>query len=303
MDVATVRASGDGTVSRPLRVLLIEDSPADAALLVLELRRAGYAPEWERVDSRAALQRALCSSWQVILCDFAMPGLDALTAVSLVRGQQIDTPIIIVSGTVGEEHAVAALRSGAQDFVLKQTLSRLVPAIERELRDSETRIKHARAENALKATEASFRAAFELIPDGVLVGRDGRLVHANRPATAMLGASSLRELVDRPLLDFFAPSDRAAVAERLRETEASGTAVPFGERAMQRIDGQIVGVETTAMSVVFEGRPAILGVVRDIGARREIVARAMHIDRMLAVGTLAAGVGHEINNPLAYVIA
>jgi PAS domain S-box-containing protein len=290
-------------MSRPLRVLLIEDSDDDAALLLRELHRAGYEPESRRVDTAPALEQALDASWDLILCDYRMPTLDALSAVTLVRGRQVDTPFIIVSGTVGEEHAVAALRSGAQDFVLKGKLTRLGPAIERELRDSETRIKRALAESTLEATEASFRSAFELIPDGVLVCKQGRVVHANAAAASMLGAKGQDELLDRPLPDLFAQSDQQGVRERMQETQGSQAAVSFGELTMVRRDGGLINVETTAMSVLFDGEAAILGIIRDVTARRDLVARSMQVDRMLAVGTLAAGVGHEINNPLAYVMA
>jgi PAS domain S-box-containing protein len=290
-------------LSRPLRVLLVEDSADDAALLVRELRRGGYDPAWQRVDTVVSLERALDASWDVILCDYRMPGLDAPQAISVVRSRTLDTPCIIVSGTVGEEHAVAALRSGAQDFVLKQKLTRLVPAIERELRDSEMRIKHAIAESTLHATEASFRAAFELIPDGVLVCREGLIVHANGSAAAMFGAAGEDGLVNRSLLDLFMPPDQASVRERMREMQLSNAPVLFGELTMLRLDGRVVNVETTAMAVLFDGAKAILSVLRDVTARRELVARTIHVDRMLAIGTLAAGVGHEINNPLASVMA
>lgn len=290
-------------MNRPLRVLLIEDSNDDAALLLRELRRVGYDPTSERVDTRAALERALDASWEIILCDYRMPGLDAPAAVAVVRGRQIDTPCIIVSGTVGEEHAVAALRSGAQDFVLKDNLTRLGPAIERELHDSELRLKHANSERTLRATEASFRAAFELIPDGVLVSREGLVVYANGPAAAMLGALGQDDLIHRSFVDLFAPSDQQAVREHLREMLRSNAAVPLAELTMIRLDGGPLHVETTAMSVLFDGQSAVLGVIRDVTARRELVARTMQVDRMLAVGTIAAGVGHEINNPLVYVMA
>jgi two-component system, NtrC family, sensor kinase len=290
-------------MSRTLRLLLIDDSDDDAALLLRELRRCGYDPISQRVDTVASLEKALDASWDIILCDYRMPTLDAPTAIAVVRGRQIDTPCIIVSGTVGEEHAVAALRSGAQDFVLKDKLTRLVPAIERELRDSETRIKRARAESTLRATEASFRAAFELIPDGVLVCIEGIVVHANGSAVAILGAHGPEHVVHRPIVDLFAPSHQAVVRERFQSMLASSAPVPLGELTMARIDGRTVDVEITAVSVLFGGEAAMLGVIRDVSARRELVARTMQVDRMIAVGTLAAGVGHEINNPLAYVMA
>jgi PAS domain S-box-containing protein len=289
-------------VPRSLRLLLIEDSDDDAALLVRELRRAGYEPVSRRVDTVAGLEQALDESWDVILSDYRMADLDAQTAVAVVRGRQIDTPFIIVSGSVGEEHAAAALRSGAQDFIPKRKLTRLVPAIERELRDSEMRIKGALVESTLRATEASFRAAFELIPDGVLVCKEGRVVHANGSAAAILGAAA-DDLVHRPLLDLFATSDQEFVGERMREVLGSTAPVPLGDLTMVRLDGCIIHVETTATSVLFDGEPAVLSVVRDVSARRELSARTMQVDRMIAVGTIAAGVGHEINNPLAYVMA
>ena len=288
---------------RPLRLLMIEDSDDDAALLLRELRRAGYDPVAERVDTVADLERALDEQWDIILCDYRMPMLDALKALSIVRGRSIDTPCIIVSGTVGEEHAVAALRSGAQDFVLKDKLTRLAPAIERELRDSETRIKHALAESTLKATEASFRSAFELIPDGVLVWRAGAVVHANGAAVSMLGGASQDDLVARSIFDLFASSEVPLVRERMPTLGGAATPVSLGELTMVRVDGKPIAVETTVVSVLFDGETSMLGVIRDVSARRELLARAMQMDRMLAVGTLAAGVGHEINNPLAYVMA
>jgi PAS domain S-box-containing protein len=288
---------------RPIRLLMIEDSDDDAALLVREMRRAGYDPITQQVETVADLERALDATWDIILCDYRMPTLDAIKALSVIRGRQIDTPCIIVSGTVGEEHAVAALRSGAQDFVLKDKLTRLVPAIERELRDSETRVKHARAESTLRATEASLRAAFELIPDGIIVCRAGTVVHANGAVLAMLGARGQDDIVSRPLFDLFAPSEEEAVRARMEAVGVATAPVSLGELTMLRSDGRSVHVEITFVSVLFEGEPGILGVIRDVSARRELVARTMQVDRMIAVGTLAAGVGHEINNPLAYVMA
>jgi PAS domain S-box-containing protein len=295
---------------RPLRVLLIEDNPDDASLLLRELRRVGYEPDSRRVDVLKHLQDALDSSWDLILCDCQMPGLDAPMAVAAIRGRHIDTPCIIVSGTVGEEHAVAAMRSGAQDFILKSNLSRLGPAIERELRDSEIRIRHAKAQSALRATEQSFRAAFELIPDAVLLHQDGFVTHTNSSAASLFGAPNAEDLIGRAVVEFFTPTDQPRAFERMRPVEFTGAAErakaaarPFSELTMVRLDGKLIQVEMTGMSFVFEDQPAILSVLRDVTGRREMFARSMHVDRMLAVGTMAAGVGHEINNPLGYVMA
>jgi PAS domain S-box-containing protein len=290
-------------MTRPLRLLLIEDSPDDAELLLRELRGAGFDPQSRRVATRQDLERALDVAWDIILCDYRLSGFDAPAVLAIVRERQISTPCIVVSGTVSEEHAVTAMRHGAQDFISKDRLGRLVPAIERELRDSEVRIKQAITESTLRATEASFRGAFELIPDGVLVHRDGHIVHANGAAVMLLGSASVDDLVGRSVLDLFAPSNRELVRMRLDDGDALKERTPLVELSMVRLDGRSVDVETTAMPVLFEGEAAILAVVRDVSARRELVARTMHVDRMLAIGTLAAGVGHEINNPLAYIMA
>ncbi len=141
--------------SRPLRVLLVEDSEDDAFLELRELQRAGYHIEWERVETAEALVKALENrQWDVVLCDYVLPELDAPAAVELIRARGFDIPIVIVSGQVGEEFAVAALKSGADDYVMKDNLRRLAPAVARELRQAEERRAGRRAEAALRATEA-----------------------------------------------------------------------------------------------------------------------------------------------------
>ena len=301
LGVCAARAAAAGPMSRPLRVLLVEDRESDAALLIREVQRGGYDPTFWRVHTHGDLERALDDSWDLVLCGVGVQGLDAPAAVAIVHARQVDTPSIVVSIGRSDASAVAALRLGARNFV--DDISRLVPAIERELRDSEMRIKHALAESTLRATEASFRAAFELIPDGVLVYRDGVVTHSNGSAAALLGAVLPENLVGQPLLNLFAPPDREAVLARVAELHRLSTPARLAELTMLRLDGSPIHVETTATAVLFDGQPSVLTVIRDVSARRELVARTMHVDWMLAVGTLAAGVGHEINNPLAYVLA
>ncbi|MCU0874457.1 MAG: response regulator [Pirellulaceae bacterium] len=121
-----------------LRVLIVEDSEIDAQLLVRELQRFGYAPEWERVDDPKALQAALVrQSWDLVLADYSMPRFSGLDALDLVNASKLGVPFILVSGTIGEETAVSAMRAGASDYLLKDRLTRLGAAVRRSLLEAE----------------------------------------------------------------------------------------------------------------------------------------------------------------------
>jgi putative nucleotidyltransferase with HDIG domain len=133
-----------------LRVLFVEDSPDDVELSLRELQRGGFEVEYERVQAADPMRRALeRQPWDLVLCDFSMPGFDAHAALDILEASGQDLPFIIVSGTIGEETAVAALKAGAHDFLVKGSLARLVPAIQRELKDAQERRERKRAEQAL----------------------------------------------------------------------------------------------------------------------------------------------------------
>ncbi|HET8668845.1 MAG TPA: ATP-binding protein [Terriglobales bacterium] len=141
-------------MKRQLRLLNIEDSEDDSLLLRRHLTRAGYELIFERVDTiesmKAALER---HSWDIALSDYVMPKFSALAALDLLKAMGVDLPFIILSGAIGEETAVAAMRAGAHDYLMKDNLTRLVPAIERELHDAANRREHQRAEVALRNSE------------------------------------------------------------------------------------------------------------------------------------------------------
>jgi signal transduction histidine kinase len=133
-----------------VRVLLVEDSDADAELVLHAVERGGYRVISERVDTERGLAAALdAGGWDIILSDYAMPEFTGLRALELVRARQLDLPFIIVSGTIGEDAAVRAMRNGANDFVLKQSLARLSPAIERELREAALRAERKKMQEQL----------------------------------------------------------------------------------------------------------------------------------------------------------
>jgi diguanylate cyclase (GGDEF)-like protein len=133
-----------------LNVLIADDCEDDALLLVRELRKGGYQPQFERVETRVDMERALEQRhWQLIITDHNMPGFNSVDVLDMVRRSGLDVPVIIVSGTIGEETAVHAMKTGAHDYIMKDNLARLIPAIDRELRDADTRQARNQAEQAL----------------------------------------------------------------------------------------------------------------------------------------------------------
>jgi CheY-like chemotaxis protein len=140
-------------MATPLRVLAVEDSEDDVLFIMGELRRGGYEPVFQRVETSAALKAALESGeWDVIISDYVMPQFGGLEALHVLKESGRDLPFVIVSGKIGEDIAVGAMKAGAHDYILKDNLARLVPAIERELRDAETRRGRKKADDALKKT-------------------------------------------------------------------------------------------------------------------------------------------------------
>ena len=152
----------------PLRVLLVEDSEDDAALTIRALRRGGYDPTVRRVETAEAMTAALAEPWDLVLADYSLPHFDAPSALRLLKESGHDLPFIIVSGVVGEEAAVAAMRAGAQDYVMKSDLARLVPAIQRELREAEEHRRRSQAEAALAREREYSRRAEKLAALGTL---------------------------------------------------------------------------------------------------------------------------------------
>jgi len=185
-------------MANPLRVLMVEDSEDDAVLMIHALKKGGYDPSHERVESAEAMRKALLEkAWDIVLCDYQMPRFTGLDAIALLKETGIDIPLIVVSGAIGEEIAVACMRRGASDYVMKGNFTRLVPAVERELKEAESRRRRRRAEESLKRSELEKTAILESLNDIVVYQNlDMEIVWTNRAAAESAGLTQ-EELVGR----------------------------------------------------------------------------------------------------------
>src|ERR671915_2065947 len=233
----------------PLKVLLVEDSEDDALLLVRMLRRGGYDPAWERVDTAAAMEAALDGhSWDLVISDHSMPAFSSAAALGLLRRKGfVDLPFIIVSGQIGEDAAVAAMKAGAHDYLMKDNLARLNSAIERELRDAEVRRERRQAEE-------KYRSIFENAVEGIFQTTvEGQFLTANPAMARMLGYESPEELLGaisniRDQL-YLEPERREEFYQlALRDGFVSGFEVQ-----MRRKDGGTVWVSANARATYDEG--------------------------------------------------
>ena len=179
-------------MSKPLHMLLIEDSDADAYLICKELRNHGYELHCERVQTEPLFRSQLdATEWDLIIADYRLPRFSATSALKIVQEKRLDVPFIIVSGTIGEEVAVASIKAGAHDYVMKGKLARLVPAVERELRDAEVRRARAKAEAELRLQADLLNAVGQAV---AATDAQGKIIYWNRPAEILYGWSATEAL-------------------------------------------------------------------------------------------------------------
>jgi len=166
-------------VNKEIHVLLVEDSEDDAFFLICELKRGGYEPVYRRVDTSKAMEEELEEKdWDIVIADYVVPGFSGLSALELLKERGLDIPVIIVSGVMGEDMAVEAMRGGAQDYIVKNNLARLLPAVERELEDAKRRKTRreteivARLEKLVKLRTAELKRANEMLSDEIEIRRE-----------------------------------------------------------------------------------------------------------------------------------
>lgn len=260
-------------MSRSLHVLLLEDNPADAELILHELRRAGYDPAWQRVETEQDFRAQLATAPEIILADYALPQFDALRALQIVQARGVDSPLIVLTGAVSEEAAVACMRQGAADYLLKDRLSRLGAAVERALSAHRLQVQQRQAQNQVR-----FQAhLLDTVGQAVIATTvEGTITYWNRAAEGHLGWT-MEEVRGRHILDVTPPAQtreqRAQILVRLQHGEAW-----TGEVEMQRRDGGTCPMLTTVTPIRDEQGvvTGLVGVSADISERKQLEEALRH---------------------------
>ena len=262
-------------MGKPLRVLIVEDSEDDAMLLVFELRRGDYSPVSRRVETVEAMRAALDEeSWDLVVSDYVLPGFSGLEALRLVRKSGLDLPFIIVSGKIGEDTAVNAMKEGANDYLIKGNISRLVPAIEREMQEAEVRRKRREAEAALVRSERRYKRLVAAVTDYIytVTLKDGTVVKTSHgPGCLPVTGYSHEEYVENPFLwyQMIFEEDRPAVTALFDDIRA-GKDIPSLEHRIRHKDGTLRWVINTIVPRYTEQGELIAydGLISDITQRK-----------------------------------
>ncbi|MBA7521702.1 hypothetical protein ES705_13813 [subsurface metagenome] len=201
-----------------IKILIIEDSENDTILLVDTIKKGGFELNYKRVEDHQEMNNALENeNWDAVISDCALPHFSVQEALKLLHSHGLDVPFIIVSGVIGEEDAVESLKAGAHDFILKDKLARLVPALKRELNDAETRWKHRQAEQALKKTKEKFQALIENSSDIIQIIDSEGIIRYISPSVQRILGYKPEELIGKTSFDWIHSDDRPAVAEEFQK--------------------------------------------------------------------------------------
>jgi PAS domain S-box-containing protein len=260
-------------MARSLRLLIVDDSPVDAMLLLEALRSAGYQTEYEVVDTERAMRAALENqAWDLITSDHSMPTFSAPAALAVSLELRPDVPLIIVSGEIDLNLAVSLIRAGAQDYIQKSQLVRLVPTIDRVLREADLRKAQQRTTRELHKSESRYRRLFETAQDGILIlDAETAEIHDVNPFLTNLLGYPRDQFLGKKLWEIGAFRDSGASKSGFAELKATGY-IRYENLPLETSDGRAINVEFVSNVYLVDDQRVIQCNVRDISAR--VVAEA-----------------------------
>lgn len=257
-------------MNKPVRVLIVEDSEDDIQLMTRVLRRGGYEPSVDRVDTASTMEAALDrQEWDLIIADHSMPHFSGVAALELVKRRRLDVPFLVVSGTISEETAVETLKAGARDYILKGNLGRLSPAVDRELADAQIRRERRRAEEARARLAAIVESSEDAIVSRTL---DGTVSSWNASAERLFGYRA-EEILGQSI-NHIIPAPYQNEEQRILERLCQGERIEHFETLRRRRDGRPIDVSMT-VSPIRDANGSLLGVatiIRDMTERHQAQA-------------------------------
>jgi signal transduction histidine kinase/CheY-like chemotaxis protein len=291
---------------RRVRVLLLEDSPLDAELAVARLEKAGLALEVSYASDRATyFEQLQAREYDLILADYALPDFDGLAALEAARALSPHLPFIFISGRVGEEVAIETLQRGATDYVLKQRLERLVPAVTRALKDAEEHAARMLVEQRYRESEMRFRHVIDALPQMVWIATaEGDLIYTNKAWVEGV-PSGTASWLDESVIH---PDDRAMCVVSWRRAVDSGEAFSCECRLSRGSDRSwrwhlIRMVPLSGTRTDADGSACVdwLGTATDLQEQKLNEEALRTAEKLAVTGRMIAGIAHEINNPLESV--
>lgn len=308
LDVALPKSLDLFLMSRTLRVLIVEDSEDDTILLARELKRSGYDLTYERVDCRETMSEALSQkAWDLVIADYSLPEFSAPAALQLMQEKGLDLPFIIVSGSIGEDSAVAAMKAGAHDYLMKGNLARLLPAVERELREAQERYQRRAAEQALRANEERFRSLIENALDIIVVlDQTGTVLYVSPAIKRVLGYDP-EALMGQSAFEYVHPEDRPHLITSFQRTIHNPGYPVSAEFKLRHQDGSWRVLEAVGKQFVeSNGAYSLVLNARDITERKqaEETRKALQKEKELneLKSRFVSMVSHEFRTPLSVVV-
>jgi two-component system sensor histidine kinase UhpB len=255
-------------MSVPLRVLIVEDSEDDALLLERELRRGGYEPVSQRVQTAEAMSAELKrQEWDIVISDYIMPKFNGLDAFKLLKDAGLDLPFIIISGKIGEETAVEAMKAGVHDYIMKDKLARLIPAVQRELKEAAVRRERRLVKEALQESEKRFALFMRYLPGlAYIKDEQGRILYINEYIEKVY-SWKIKEVLGKTDLDLWPPE----VASKMREGDQQAILKRKVVESINEVerDGETITYLSYKFPIIRKGFPILLGAISiDITERK-----------------------------------